>query len=283
MAKYDKETKFYWLQLKEDFFDDDAIQWLEEQENGEKYSLFYIKLCLKSLKSNGIMVRNVGNLLIPYDAKKLAELTRTKDIDTVRVAMELLKNIGLIKILDNGEIYIEQLQYLIGSKSMGALKKQQQRAISGQKEDNCPPKIELELEKELEIKLKDKAKIKNNIISTTTTTNIYDTIEKNFGRTISPMEYETVQSWLSFYDEEIIKYAIKISVLNNKKTFNYVNGILKNWKSNNYKTLQDIKDNEIKQEPKKISEEKQKELDEIFDYNWFEDDEHIEQEDLYDN
>ena len=31
MSKYDN-TKFYWLQLKEDFFDDDAIEWLEEQK-----------------------------------------------------------------------------------------------------------------------------------------------------------------------------------------------------------------------------------------------------------
>ena len=51
MSRYDKETKFYWLQLKEDFFDEDAMSWLEEQENGERYSLFYLKLCLKSLKA----------------------------------------------------------------------------------------------------------------------------------------------------------------------------------------------------------------------------------------
>ena len=41
MSKYEKDRKFYWLQLKEDFFDEDAISWIEEQENGEKYSLFY--------------------------------------------------------------------------------------------------------------------------------------------------------------------------------------------------------------------------------------------------
>ena len=78
--------KYYWLKLKEDFFDDDTIEWIEEQPNGEKYSLFYLKLCLKSLKTNGILVRNVGEMLIPYDIKKLAEITRT-DVDTVRVAM----------------------------------------------------------------------------------------------------------------------------------------------------------------------------------------------------
>ena len=155
MSKYDKETKFYWLQLKEDFFEDDAISWLEEQEpNGRDYAYFYLKLCLKSLKSNGILIRSVGNILIPYDNKKLAELTKI-DFDTVCIAMELLKKIGLIQILENGEIYIAQLENLIGFVSKGALKKQHQRLISGQMADKCPPKIEL----------KDKAKdiIKKNI------------------------------------------------------------------------------------------------------------------------
>ena len=59
MSNYDKETKFYWLQLKEDFFEDDAIEWLEEQKpNGRDYAYFYLKLCLKSLKSNGILIRH---------------------------------------------------------------------------------------------------------------------------------------------------------------------------------------------------------------------------------
>lgn len=145
MSRYDKDTKFYWLQLKEDFFEDDAIEWLEEQKpNGRDYAYFYLKLCLKSLKSNGILIRQVGNILIPYDNQKLAELTKM-DFDTVTVAMELLKQIGLVKILENGEIYVAQLENLIGSKSLGALKKQQQRLLSRQKEDKCLPKIEIEL------------------------------------------------------------------------------------------------------------------------------------------
>ena len=149
MAKYNN-TKFYWLQLKEDFFEDDAIQWLEEQKpNGRDYAYFYLKLCLKSLKSNGILIRKVGNILIPYDNKKLAELTKI-DFDTVTVAMELLKQIGLVEILENGEIFINQLQELIGSKSIGAFKKQQQRLLGGQKEDICPPKIDIELDIDIE-------------------------------------------------------------------------------------------------------------------------------------
>ena len=135
MSNYDKETKFYFLQLKEDFFEDDAIQWLEEQKpNGRDYAYFYLKLCLKSLKTNGILIRQVGEILVPYDNQRLAELTRM-DFDTVTVAMELLKQIGLVKILDCGEIYIQQIENLIGKKSLGALKKQQQRLLKNKEVD----------------------------------------------------------------------------------------------------------------------------------------------------
>ena len=108
----------------------------------------------------------------------------------------------------------------------------------------------------------------NNLL--TTTTNIYTIVEQNFGRTLSPIEIQRIDEWSSSYDEEIIKYAISIAVMNNKKTFNYVNGILKNWKSAGYKTIQEIKDNEIRRKPEHM------ELDpiiaEIVDYNWLDGD-----------
>lgn len=132
MANYDKETKYYWLQLKEDFFEEDSIDWLESQENGKEYALFYLKLCLKSLKTNGILVRNVGKMIVPYNNEKLAEVTKTK-LDTVIVAMELLKGIGLIEVLDNGELYMTQIEGMIGTQSKGAFKKQQQRMIAKNK------------------------------------------------------------------------------------------------------------------------------------------------------
>lgn len=119
--------KYYWLKLKEDFFDDDTIEWIEDQPNGSTYALFYLKLCLKSLKTNGVLIRNVGDMLIPYDAKKLGEVTRT-DVDTVRVAMELFQKIGLIQILENGEIFLSQLDNMVGSESKWAEKKRLQRA-----------------------------------------------------------------------------------------------------------------------------------------------------------
>lgn len=148
MAKYDKDTKFFWLMLKEDFFENDAISWLEEQEpNGKEYAYFYLKLCVSSLKTNGLLMRQVGQILVPYDAKRLSELTRI-DFDTVVTAMSLLEKIGLVQILENGEIYLPEIENLIGSQSKGAFKKQQQRTLNskgGQMSTecllNCPPNL----------------------------------------------------------------------------------------------------------------------------------------------
>lgn len=149
------DKKYYWLKLKEDFFEEDTLAWLEEQTNGKEYCLFYLKLCLKSLKTNGILIRNVGQILIPYDVKKLGEITKT-DIDTVTVAMELFKKIGLIQILDNGEIYITQLEQMVGSETKWAKYKKKERELK--KLDNVqllsnvnPKNVHTEIEKEIEI------------------------------------------------------------------------------------------------------------------------------------
>lgn len=126
--------KYYWMKLKEDFFDDDAIEWLEEQPKGKEYALFYLKLCLKSLKTNGLLIRTVGSILVPYDTRKLAEITKT-DFDTTVVAMELLKSIGLVEILEGGEICLPRMEEMIGSETDKAaiMRKirEQKKAIAG--------------------------------------------------------------------------------------------------------------------------------------------------------
>lgn len=161
------DKKYYWIKLKEDFFEEDVISWIEEQEKGVYYSNFYLKLCLKAMNSEGRLIRKVGEMLIPYDVKTLSKITGV-DQDTVIVAMELLKRTGLIEILENGEIYLTQLKNMIGSESKWAEKKRLQRA-KGQSEDNvpllsgqCPTEKEKEKEKDKDKdKDKDKKKIKH--------------------------------------------------------------------------------------------------------------------------
>lgn len=269
MSKYDKETKFYWLQLKEDFFEDDSIEWLEEQQpNGRDYAYFYLKLCLKSLKSNGILIRQVGDILIPYDNKKLAELTKM-DFDTVTVAMELLKKIGLVKILENGEIYVTQLENLIGSVSKGALKKQQQRLIKNSENQLGWTNV-CQMSTKDKDKVKDKDKNKDKV-----EVDIYSIIEQNFGRTLNPIEYETITNWNKYnFPLEMLKYATTKAVLKNIYNISYISKILYEWDKNNIRTLAQAQEEDKKftDKPKRTYKTRQEKEEEAINKFLSEDD-----------
>ena len=79
---------------------------------------------------------------------------------------------------------------------------------------------------------------------------IINFIESNFGRTLSSYEFEKINCWLNEFNSDIVKHAIELSILNNKRTFAYIEGILKNWKSCGYKTLDDIKNEDVTPKPK---------------------------------
>lgn len=149
--------KFYWLKLNENFFDDDTIRFIEDQEKGIYYSNFYLKLCLKSIKYEGKLIRLVGEMLIPYDVKALSKLTGV-DYDIVKSAMELFSKIGLVKVLDSGEIYLTQIGEMVGSETDKAQimrKKRAKKKIGNNVTDllpKCYTEIDIEKDKEKEKK-----------------------------------------------------------------------------------------------------------------------------------
>lgn len=267
-----EEKKRYWLKLDKDFLKSSQIKVIKNMPNGKDYVIFYLALMLESVETIGHL--RFSNL-VPYNEEMLASVTDT-NVDIVRTAVKIFESLGLMEILDDGTIYMTQVAEMTGKESESAervrryrLKQKQQLALQGN--GNVTNSNDNKEKQEQRTIKNNNEEIINNNLETTTTTNIYSNIESNFGRTLSPMEYETIQSWLLSYEENIINYAVRIAIMNNKRTFNYVNGILKNWKANGYSTLQDIKDHEEKPTHQPISEEKQKELDEIFDYDWLND------------
>ena len=88
---------------------------------------------------------------------------------------------------------------------------------------------------------------------------IYDVIEKEFGRCLSPIEYETIKGWLdSNISEDLIKEALKEAILNGVNNLKYIDRILYEWNKKGYKKPSDV----IKK--KQVKEEK---ID-LFDYDW---------------
>ena len=108
--------RYYWMKLKEKFFDEPAIDWLEEQENGYLYSSIYLKLCLKTLNSNGVLARPVGDMIVPYEPSKLAIMAKTTE-ENILNALELFQMSGLVEVLDTGEYYLMGVEKMVGSET----------------------------------------------------------------------------------------------------------------------------------------------------------------------
>lgn len=241
--------KYYWLKLKEDFFEEDAISWIEEQEKGKEYCLFYLKLCLKSLKSNGLLIRNVGNLLVPYDPKTLAKITNT-DIDTVRVSMEILTKIGLIQILENGEIFITQLQNMVGSETKWAEKKRLQRQkkdnvhlLSGQSpiEIDIEKDIDIDIEKEIEIDIDINRENENKYVDNSKKIKQFSNLyEQNIGL-INGIVAEWIIDISETIDIKLFKKSIEIATEKGKCNLGYIKGIIKQWLDLNITTFEQLK------------------------------------------
>ena len=115
--------KYYYLKLKENFFDSDSIVLLEDMKDGILYSNILLKLYLKSLKNGGKLQLDEH---IPYTAQMIATLTRHQ-IGTVERALEIFRQLGLVEQLDSGAFYMTDIELMIGQSSTEAERKRAAR------------------------------------------------------------------------------------------------------------------------------------------------------------
>ena len=158
--------RYYYLKLKENFFDSDEMVLLESMPDGYIYSNILLKLYLRSLKHEGKLMFNDR---IPFNSTMLATITR-HSVGVVEKAVQIFRDLQLIDVLDNGAIYMSDIQSFIGKSSTEADRKREYRKkieeakrnlITGrQVSDKCPdkttPELEIELEKDIDIDKEEK-------------------------------------------------------------------------------------------------------------------------------
>lgn len=120
--------RYYWIKLKESFMTSDAVDFLMGQPDGANYVVLYQMLCLKTINTGGKLERHIGEVIIPYDEAKIQRDTKWFSIDTVRVALNLYKALGLVYLDQNGTLSLADYDNLVGSETDYAAKNRRIRA-----------------------------------------------------------------------------------------------------------------------------------------------------------
>lgn len=237
--------RYYWLKLQDNFFDREEIKVVESMKNGKDYILFYMKLLLKSVKTEGeLRFRGV----IPYTPEMLSSITNT-DIDTVMVAVDMFTQLGLMEKWDDGTLFMIETQNMVGSetdsaKRMRKLRKEHRKKqlppsqcdgdVQGSDENvqNSDIEIDTEIELDKELDIDKDIELDSNYVKF---------FNNNF-HLITKYELDTLKSYEDDkLEPRLITLALQKAVDKNKRSLDYVKGILNNWLNDNIRTVEQAK------------------------------------------
>lgn len=156
--------RYYWIKLKEAFMTSDAVDFLMGQPDGANYVVLYQMLCLKTINTGGKLERHIGEVIIPYDEAKIQRDCKWFPIDTVRVALNLYKALGLVYQDRDGVLALADYENLVGSETDWAAQKKTQRQgqLPQQTVDNVHTDVRENVHTDIEIDNRDQILEKEN-------------------------------------------------------------------------------------------------------------------------
>lgn len=253
--------RFYWIKLKDSFMSSDEIDYLMSQPDGANYVVLYQMLCLKTINTGGCLVSQIGEMLIPYDAEKIQRECKWFSLATVRVALSVYKQIGLIFESPDGILTISNYSDIVGSETDYSAQKRLQREnrrrqipVKGadNNEDNNVDNVhtEKEIEKDKDKEIENRVRDRDNGSPAVDAglAEIIGSYEENIG-SFPPAARDALMSWREIFADALILLAIKKAALSGVRKWNYINGILKSWKNEGVKTLGDVQARDQRRKP----------------------------------
>ena len=242
--------RYYWIKLKDSFMSSDEIDYLMSQPDGANYVVLYQMLCLKTINTGGCLASQIGEMLIPYDAEKIQRECKWFSLATVRVALSVYKQIGLIFESPDGILAISNYSDIVGSETDYSAQKRLQRENrrrqipakgADNNEDNNVDNVhtEKEIEKDKEIESRERVRDNGSPAVDAGLAEIIGSYEANIG-SFPPAARDALMDWREVFADDLILLAIKKAALSGVRKWNYVNGILKAWKTEGVKTLGDV-------------------------------------------
>lgn len=253
--------RFYWIKLKDSFMSSDEIDYLMSQPDGANYVVLYQMLCLKTINTGGCLVSQIGEMLIPYDAEKIQRECKWFSLATVRVALSVYKQIGLIFESPDGILTISNYSDIVGSETDYSAQKRLQREnrrrqipVKGadNNEDNNVDNVhtEKEIEKDKDKEIENRVRDRDNGSPAVDAglAEIIGSYEENIG-SFPPAARDALMSLREIFADDLILLAIKKAALSGVRKWNYINGILKSWKNEGVKTLGDVQARDQRRKP----------------------------------
>ena len=145
-----QNKKYYWLKLKENFFEEKQIKYLRSLPDGDKIVIAYLKMQLKSLKTEGFIKYDS---ILPSNIDELAMIL-DENTNIIKLMIGALQKVNAVEILDDGSFYMIAMQDLIGKEGESAERVRRFRERHEQKMLQCNgdvTKCNTEIEKEIEI------------------------------------------------------------------------------------------------------------------------------------
>ena len=111
-----QNKKYFWLKLKENFFEEKQIKYLRSLPDGDKIVIAYLKMQLKSLKTEGFIKYDS---ILPSNIDELA-MVLDENTNIIKLMIGALQKVNAVEILDDGSFYMIAMQDLIGKEGESA-------------------------------------------------------------------------------------------------------------------------------------------------------------------
>lgn len=242
--------RYYWIKLKDSFMNSEVVDFLMSQPNGANYVVLYQMLCLKTINTGGRLTCQIGDIIIPFDMGKIQRDCKWFSLDTIRIALGLYKQLGLIYEEQDGTLVLVNHNEMVGSETDYSAQKRIQRENRRRQlpeksadtyEDNGVDIVHTDIrDKRTDIRDRENRDKDNGTTAVDPgLAQLVHTFEDNLGG-FPPAAREDLLEWREIFADDLIMMAIKKAALAGVRKWSYVNGILKAWKKEGVKTLGDV-------------------------------------------
>ena len=240
----------------------EVVDFLMSQPNGASYVVLYQMLCLKTINTDGRLTCQIGDIIVPFDIGKIQRDCKYFTLDTIRVALGLYKQLGLIYEEQDGTLVLVNHAEMVGSETDYSAQKRMQREnrrrqipvqCADSVEDNAVDIVHTDIrDKRIEIRDKDIRDRDNDsrgsLAADPGLAEIIRSFEDNLGG-FPPAAREDLLGWREIFTDDLILLAIKKAALAGVRKWSYVNGILKVWKNEGVRTLGDVQSRDERRKP----------------------------------